>query len=77
MARERNLESAQAELGRRYHISDDDHPQQQADAAAAITDQVIVVVFFDFIGQICTPFERLMRRTFPLPLMLIAILMHA
>lgn len=37
LARERSLESAQAELQRRYHISDEAHPQQQQQGASADT----------------------------------------
>ena len=44
LARERSLECAQAELQRRYHISDEAHPQQAGSDASVATDQVI----FDF-----------------------------
>lgn len=41
LARERNLETAQGDMQRRYHISDDAHPLQAGlDAAAGIADQV-------------------------------------
>ncbi len=41
LARERNLETAQGDMQRRYHISDDAHPLQAGlDAAAGAADQV-------------------------------------
>ena len=41
LVRDRNLETAQGELQRRYHISDEAHPLQAGlDAAAGISDQV-------------------------------------
>ena len=41
LARERSLETAQGDMQRRYHISDEAHPLQAGlDAAAGISDQV-------------------------------------
>lgn len=41
LARERNLETAQGDMQRRYHISDEAHPLQAGlDAAAGLADQV-------------------------------------
>ena len=46
LARERNLETAQGDMQRRYHISDEAHPLQAGlDAAAGIADQVTAFVF--------------------------------
>lgn len=48
LARERNLETAQGDMQRRYHISDEAHPLQAGlDAAAGIADQVKESVHFD------------------------------
>lgn len=45
LARERSLETAQGDMQRRYHISDEAHPLQAGlDAAAGIADQVRIFI---------------------------------